>query len=359
MNTDKNKLDDLVNDEISFNEIFIKITLLFSYLKSKWKIIILSGIFGTLLGLYTVWNEKPIYKAVLTFAMEDDKASSSGIGGALASSFGIDLGSAGGGGGAFSGSNMAELMKSRLIVEKVLLSPVYINDKIMSLANYYIDYNDLRNRWKNKPAISKLNFPLNVKRENFSREQDSILEVFYKNLINPSNLSILQKDKKVSILTIEFNSTNELFSKFFCEKLVLETSNLYIETKSKKAKLNVDVLQKQVDSVKNELNGSITSVAMEVDNVYNLNPAFNVKGSSSKKRQVDVQANTSILTNLVVQLELAKITLRKETPLIQTIDKPILPLSKSKFGKLKAMLIGGSISTFLIIFVLLIKKIIK
>ena len=130
-------------------------------------------------------------------------------------------------------------------------------------------------------------------------------------------------------------SENEIFSKIFCESLARETSDFYIETKSKKSKINVDVLQKQVDSVKNALNGAITGVASEIDNVYNLNPAYNLKGAPSKRKQIDVQANTAILTNLVVQLELAKITLRKETPLIQLVDRPILPLGKEKFGKTK------------------------
>ncbi len=55
---------------------------------------------------------------------------------------------------------------------------------------------------------------------------------------------------------------------------------------------------------------------------------MNVRRAPSAKRQVDVQANKAILTELVKQTELAKVTLRKETPLIQIIDRPILPLMK-------------------------------
>ena len=109
---------------------------------------------------------------------------------------------------------------------------------------------------------------------------------------------------------------NELFSKLFCEQLLKETSDFYIETKSKKARLNVDVLQHQADSIRAELNNAITGVATATDNVYNLNPAFNVKSTPSKRKQVDVQANTAILTQLVAQLELSKVSLRKETPLV-------------------------------------------
>jgi len=93
--------------------------------------------------------------------------------------------------------------------------------------------------------------------------------------------------------------------------------------------------------------------------VYNLNPAFNIKGATSKKMQIDVQSNTAILTNLVVQLELAKITLRKETPLIQLIDRPILPLTKEKFGKLKSLILGGFLAGFLTVLYLVFAQLFK
>lgn len=361
MALDKNKIDNTntSSDEISLKELVIKIKDWLAFLKSKWKVIFIAGILGGFIGLTISLYEKPTFKAVLTFAMEEEKAGG-GFGGAagLASSFGIDLGG-GGGGGAFAASNLAELMKSRLLVEKVLLEPISIEGKITSLAEYYIEINDLRKNWGNIPELENLQFLPNTKRSNFTFKQDSILQQIHKSLIDKEKLSIMQKDKKVTFLSIEVNSENELFSKTFCESLAKETSDFYIETKSKKAKINVDVLQRQVDSVRNALNGSISGVAFEADNVYNLNPAYNIKGAPSKKRQIDVQANTAILTNLVVQLELAKITLRKETPLIQLIDTPILPLEKVKFGKLKSIILGGLLAGFLINIYLIFGRIYK
>ena len=345
------------NEEVSLKELILKMKEWFEFLKSKWKIIFLAGIIGGMIGLTIAWFEKPTYKATLTFAMEEDKGGGGGLSGAmgLASSFGIDLGGAGSG-GAFAASNLTELMKSRLIVEKVLLSPVLINGKKITLAEYYIQINTLRNAWEKIPALKNIQFLPDDNRLKYTLQQDSILKEIYKDLIDKDHLSIMQKDKKVTILSIEVNSKDEFFSKIFCESIAKETSDFYIETKSKKARINTDVLQKQVDSVRAELNGAITGVAAETDNVYNLNPAFNVKGANSKKKQIDVQANTSILTNLVVQLELAKITLRKETPLIQLIDRPILPLTKEKFGKLKSLILGGFLVGFLTVFYLIFSQ---
>jgi uncharacterized protein involved in exopolysaccharide biosynthesis len=337
----------LDKDEISFKELVQKIQEWVVYLKTKWKLIVGVAALGGIIGFVYASFVKPNYLATTTFVLEEDKGGGGGLGGALglASSIGLDLG--GGSGGLFTSSNIIELMKSRFVVEKTLLSPVKIAGKEISLADYYIQINELKEGWAKKPALANISFTVNADRTKFSLQQDSILETISNDLKN-RNLTILQKDKKVSIISLTVNSQNELFSKLFCEQLLKETSDFYIETKSKKARLNVDVLQHQVDSIRTELNNAIIGVAAESDNVYNLNPALNIKSTPSRRKQVDVQANTEILKQLAAQLELSKVSLRKETPLVQLIDRPILPLEKDKPGKLNSTLIGGFISGFLV-----------
>jgi hypothetical protein len=358
---EQNEFNDnnLSNDNISLRDLFNKFKNWYYFIISKWKILILIGALGGIMGFIFAFFEKPSYKAVLTFAMEEDK-SSGGIGGALgiASSFGFDLGGAGSG-SVFSATNLSGLMKSRLIVEKVLLSPLTLKDTSVSLADYYIQINSLNKNWDKNPILKNINFQSNLDRNKFSFQHDSILQIIYKKVIHVDKLSIMQKDKKITIFSIEVNSNDELFSKIFCERIAKETSDFYIETKSKKARINTGVLQKQVDSIRFELNNSITKVASEVDDVYNLNPAFNIKSSASKKKQIDVQTNTAILTNLVAQLEISKINLRKETPLIQLIDSPILPLEKKSIGKLKGILLGAIFSIFFFIIFLFFKNYLK
>ncbi|MEI8141476.1 MAG: Wzz/FepE/Etk N-terminal domain-containing protein [Chitinophagia bacterium] len=333
------------NDEISLKELIQKIQEWIQYLKTQWKLIIGIAALGGIIGFVYASFQKPTYLATTTFVLEEDKGGG-GLGGAmgLASSFGFDLG--GGGGGLFTSSNIIELMKSRLVVEKTLLNPVQIAGKEISLADYYIQINELKEGWAKKPALANISFPANADRTKFSLQQDSILQTISAGLTK-NNLVIAQKDKKVSIISLTVKTESELFSKLFCEQLLKETSDFYIETKSKKSRLNVDILQRQADSIRAELNGAITGVATASDNVYNLNPAFNVKRTPSTRRQVDVQANTAILTQLVAQLELSKVSLRKETPLVQLIDRPILPLEKDKVGRLKSLVLGGFLAGFL------------
>ena len=345
------------NDEISLKELIDKAKEWWHYLLSQWKIIVLAGIIGACLGLAYSFIKKPIYTATLSFALEDEKGGG-GLGGALglASSFGIDLG--GGGGSIFTGSNLTELFKSRAMVEQTLLSPVVVDGKTISLAEMYIQNQEWRDKWNDKPKFKGIQFLPDTKRKYFTRVHDSILGVMYQ-VLSKTGLSVGQKDKKISIITIDVNSTNELFSKYFTEALVKEVSDFYVTTKSKKARMNMDILERQTDSIRRELNGAITGVAVANDNTFGLNPAMNVRRAPSARRQVDVQANTAILTELVKQTELAKVTVRKETPLIQVIDQPILPLKKEKFGKAKGIVMGGFLAGFLIVLVLIIRRIVK
>jgi hypothetical protein len=343
------------NDEtVTLKSIIKDFKLWYKYIKAKYKIILLFSFIGIILSLLIARSSGTKYKAVLSFAMEDDK--NSGVGGALslASSFGIDLGGAGG--GAFASGNISELMRSKLIVQNTLLGVIEIDKKITTLADYYIEINKLKNKWKNT-SIENISFA--GYKHNNSIIHDSVLQIIYIDLINKKKLKILQNDKLVTILNIEVLSSDEKFAKYFTENLAKESSKFYIETKSKKAKNNVEILQKQVDSIKNQLNYAINGQANETDMVYNLNPALNIKTTNAKRKQIDVQANTTILTNLVVQLELAKIALRKETPLIQIIDLPEFPLQKESSSIFLYSIIGFLISFFLSISLLILSKSIK
>ena len=57
-------------------------------------------------------------------------------------------------------------------------------------------------------------------------------------------------------------------------------------------------------------------------------------------------------TEVMKQLAIAKVTLQKETPLIQVIDTPVLPLKKLNIGRLGCIIIGYFLG-FLIITTLL------
>ena len=339
--------------EITIIEIKNKFISEYLFLKSKFKILFYASFLGAIIALSYVCFKPIKYSAQLTFALEDDKGAAgaglSGISGAagLASQFGIDLGN--GGGGAFTGLNLLEVMKSKNLVFKTLLCKTNYKGKNLRLIDYYIQTAGLNDNWFKKSEI-KINdqflFPLDQKRESFTFTQDSLLQKIYIKIME-DNLSVYQKDKKIGILSIGVTSKNELFSKLFAENLANEISKYYVEIKTRKARKNVEIIQMQADSIKNELSKSITKSAFATDQIYNLNLAHNVNGAPIKRNQIDVQTNTVILTQLLANLEISKITLRKETPLIQIIDSPFLPLDTDKSRRSIALLSGFMIALFL------------
>lgn len=338
--------------EITLKELVLKIKEWFSFILSKWMIISLFSAIGSLLGLFYSLNNKAIYVAELTFTVENDKPMI--LGSSLASALGFDLAGSNNE-GIFSSTNMIELFKSRRMIEKTLLKTVPSNNKIISLADMY----HLNNK-SNEKIIKTQNilFPINKSRQEFTRLQDSILGVIY-NDIKINFLKIDQLDKKTTIIKVEMRYENELFAKYFLDALTQVVSDDYYEMKTKKSKINMMVLQRQIDSVRAELNNILNGIEIVKENTLNLNKDLNIRRLNLKKQQVYIEINTKVLTELTKQLEISKVAVRKDTPLIQVIDSPILPLPKVLFGKIKGITIGGFLAGLLMILGLIVKRIFK
>lgn len=309
-----------------------------------------------MVGFFYAYLTKTNYVSKLTFVLDDPQGGNSGFGGALglASQFGIDLG--GGAGDAFTSDNLMELMKSRTMVENTLLSPIPW-DRRHALIDLYLDFNKYRAAWKNNARFGNINFLPSTMSIPLSRAQDSVLSLIHQELIKNS-LKVEKMNKKSSIIIVTVETRNEVFSKLFTEVLVKQVSNFYIETKTKKSTDNLNILQHQADSVRKMLNLALSGVASSSDANPNPNSAMQVLRVPSQRRQVDVQANQAILTELVKNLEIAKVSLRKETPLIQVLDQPKYPLFKKEPNKIIMALVSSFIFVFAGCAYLILKKIV-
>jgi hypothetical protein len=177
--------------------------------------------------------------------------------------------------------------------------------------------------------------------------------------ISSRNLTIEKKEIKSGIIEVNVISENELFSLKLTEALINVVSDFYIETKTKKSAENLAILQYQTDSVKKEFNAAVAGVAISMDANPNANQARQVIRVPSQKRQLDLKINEAILTQLVQNLEMAKVSLRKETPLIQIIDGPIMPLSVQESNKPKSIVIGSFLFAFFVVIAFSLKMAFK
>lgn len=318
-----------------------------AYLRSKLLWIILAGIISGLYGIYYASAQKPLYTAQLTFAAE---TSGSGIGAysGIASQLGLDLG---GGESIFEGDNLMELLRSRLLIQKTFLTPVVIDGKNQLLVDYYIDSKGLRKQWRSDPVLKKITF--SAAPQPAERNRDSIMKQFYNNIVGAA-LAIERIDRRLNIISATLKDNDELFAKLFIEQLVNNAIQYYTNFKIQKARQNVQILQRQTDSVRSLVSGNIVSIASETD--LNINPLRQLPRANVQKKGIDVQVNTALYGELVKNLELSRMALRRETPLIQIIDSPTLPLDKKKMGRLRGAVLFGFIGGSLALMFFILRK---
>ena len=354
------------NDEISLRDLIVKFQEWWHYLLSKWITIVLFGLIGAALGFSYAFFKKSVYTATTTFVLEDEKGTGSlGNLAGLASIAGFDIGG-GGGGGIFQGDNLPELYKSRTMIEKTLLSSME-TDSTELLIDRYITFNDLRSTWTKNKALFNLKFekfnlspssPL-ISDSKLVRLRDSVLGVIV-NDINKNYLTVAKPDKKLSIIQVDVKAKDEIFAKTFNDRLVKNVNQFFISTKTKKTLQNVLILQHKTDSVRAVMNGAIYSAAAISDATPNLNPTRQVQRvAPAQKAQFSAETNKSILAEMVKNLELTKMSLLKETPLIQVIDEPIYPIQEEKTSRLKGMVFGGMLFSAVVIIFLILRRIFK
>lgn len=344
-------------DEFTLKELIVKGKHGYRYLWSKWPVLMLALVIGGLLGVCYSLFSKPSYTATTTFVLESgESAGALGQYAGLASMVGIDMN--GDGGGIFQGDNIIELYKSRNMIVKALMSAVEVDQKKELLVNRYIDFKGLHEKWAGKSALEHLRFSSNtaVDDPGTRRLQDSVLNTIVLE-INKKHLDVAKLDKKLSIIKVDVKSEDEWFAKAFNEQLVKNVNDFYVQTKTKKSLQNIHILQVKTDSVRRVLNGAINSAAAVTDATPNLNPTRQMQRTAPIQRsQVTAETNKAVLGELVKNLELSKMSLLKETPLIQVVDEPVFPLDRKKVGPIKGFAIGAFLAVFFAGLFLVLRK---
>ncbi|HCP94805.1 MAG TPA: hypothetical protein DIU05_12340 [Bacteroidetes bacterium] len=305
--------------EVNFVRLYITLLEYKSIVQQKWIQVISVALISGILGVIYAWSVPKTYIAKLTFAIEDK--SSSGIYSSLASQFGVDLSK--GDGGAFKGDNIVELFRSHSMIEKTLLTKNSFDGKEQLLIEKYLDIA--------KVNREKVSFDFNRPRDLYTRVEDSLLQAASDDIIN-HKLQSDKPDKKLSFIEYKFKSVNETFAKVFLEHLVLVIKKAYVSQKTKKAKANIATLEMRIDSVKNELNQEMNGSANAQD--QNQNAAVARVKIPILKRQMNIQLLTTLFGELTKNLELSKMSLANEEPLIEMVDTPMYPLNYEKKSRL-------------------------
>ena len=339
------------SDEISLKELIQKIKIWVDYLKTQWIKIALVGFIGGCIGFVYAWVQPINYTAKISFIVEEGKSSSGGGLAALAGQFGFDV-SGGAGNSIIAGDNILLYLKSESLVRATLLSP-FDSSKNYSLADKFADVYELRKSWQKNEKIGTVYFPSNA--VNFSLQQDSLLKGIISSILL-KQLSVDRPEKKATFITAQVTFKDQILAKLFCERLVYITTEKYVDIKTTRQKNNVNKLQFRADSLEFALNRKTYTSNDALKKLMDLNPLFRAEATNVEISGRDKLVLQTIYGEIVKNLEIARVTLNQETPVIQVVDSPYLPLKKEKKSRLTFAVIFSFLFVFGIVSYLLIKK---
>ena len=346
-------------ETIKYSELKAVIQRFLNYFISQYKIILYITLITSALGLLYGKLQPSTYKATSTFIVEDKSGKGGGGLSGLASQFGIDVGGlTGGGAGLFDGDNILEIIKSRSIIEKVLLTKMEEPSSLkgQTIADYYIQINNLAPAFESKNInLKSLNFAGLTDGAKHTIQQDSILYILYSRI--NKNLNVEKKSKKSTIITLEVVSGDQVFSKTFAEQLLKQTSDLYIDIKTGNLSRSINKIQQKADSLQNSLTG-IYQKSFQAENatkLYNVNSSLRINTSQTEIAARDKTVSSTLYAEVVKNLETLKISLINQTPVIQVLDTPKYPLFDQRTPARYFLLIGFAVGIVLSFFYALYK----
>ena len=338
------------NEEIQLKDILIQLSDYKIFLfNKKFSIIAFSIFFSFLCVLYSI-NVDKRYTAELTFVVEGhDGAHSSGMLSGLAGQFGINIGG-NISGNTFSQSNVIELLKSRGVIVSALMQRAYVSSKETCLIEHYHEINQIKTdeHWDDYDFLREISLC-----NGSGYIHDSISGVVWQEIIENDLFISLQSDD-ANIITLSYTSLNQEFSKKFVEVLINEMGKMYIAHETAQSNNTLEFLQARADSVFLELEVA----EKELARVKDINQRI-VK-VSGRLRELQLVRNVEVLSTMYLEivknLELSKITLLNKTPIINVIDKPVLPLEDNEISISLAAIFGLLLGAFLSLIYFIFKK---
>ena len=307
----------------------------FNFLISKKNQIIFGSIIVLFFTICSNYLISPVHYARTTFVLDNENSAGSiGDLSSLASLAGINSSNFMDASSLFQIDNIQELYRSNTMIKQTLLSNANYNTKNFLIIERFVKAESLESEWNNL-GVQMSDF--NLKKS--SRLKDSLVKELIK-IIKKDYLIVDKPSRKTTILEIGFNHKDEILAKTFNENLVRIVNNFYNKTKTLKTGLNLEILQRQADSIKIVLDTSIMMLAETDQSIPNPNPLTKVSLVPYQKSMIYVQTNGAIYQELLKQLELAKVSHRNKIPLIQIIDKPEFPLENSRWKFLKTIVYG-------------------
>jgi len=349
-----NQYNTLPEDQFSFNDIVKKLVSFKNLIVKNWKTLILAIILGTAGGyLFEILTRKPpIYIAKIVFNLEN--GSSSGGGGGLsdlASAFGIS-GTSPAGAGLFSGENFIELLKTKNLYNRAVLSRVNVHGKNYIFGNYYLQKSGIfKYELEDHPEMQSFKFTHDKYDSATTDERSNVRTI--QTFLMP-NTVVANDSKKGSFLALTVTSRNDTLSFVWANLYLKIVTDFYKETKTQKTRELLVLIEHRVDSLRRELYRTQGAAAKFADQ----NQQIIMQAGLIQQQRL--QTNSGQLQGMYFEslknLDNLKFSMAKETPLLSRIDDAELPISREPDPIKKGVIIGSVIGLLLAIIYIAFKQ---
>ncbi|MEY4541231.1 MAG: hypothetical protein RLZZ306_2988 [Bacteroidota bacterium] len=350
-----NQYNSLPEDQFSFTDIVKKLVSFKNLVVRNWKILILFVILGTGGGFLfeRLTRKPPIYIAKIVFNMENG-SSGGGAGGGLqdlASAFGIG-GANSASAGLFSGDNFIELLKTKNLYNRAILTRVNVFGKNYIFGNYYLEKSGiLKDELEDDTEMQTFKFKHDSYDSSTTNEKSKVRLV--QNYLMPYTL-VANDSKKASFLSLAVTTRNDTLSYIWANLYLKIVADFYKETKIVKTKELRDLIKHRVDSLKRELYKTQSEAARYADQ----NQQIIVQEGLIEQQRL--QTNSGQLQGMYFEamknLDNLNFSMAKETPLLSRIDDAELPISPEPDPTKKGVIIGSIIGLLLAIIYVAFKE---
>ena len=243
------------------------------------------------------------------------------------------------------GEKIKELLKYKKIIEYPLFTRVTIDGKNDFLANHYIYLYNYHDNWSSNKHFKDFTFT-HDSTEIFTHTENEILKRVH-NKINNTNLE--SSISKNGIIRVVMKSLSPDFSKEFLTALVESLGDFFVETSVEQDHRNLEFIIARRDSIFRELSKAEGGLGAAQDRTTGLVYSSGYINQERQKRKV------TLLSEMYLQSirnhESAKLSLLKNTPIVQVIDYPIRSMFPSRANAMNSAIIGFIVSFVLLFFV--------
>jgi hypothetical protein len=324
--------DEQIEKPLFYSDIIDKVKgFLLEILKKIWIPIILSGLLG-----YYLYNSKKketvIYTATLSFTVNLEP-----ISGPRSNPLYDFMNTT-----EVSVERMMEIMKSRQVMLKVLMTPVNINNDNDLVVNHY------------QKLIAKSNYRfIKMHPDSMNARQSSLINT----IINTTRTKFLSyKVSPGQIIILTCKTPSEEYTFYYLRTLYKVLSDEYLTSMAERQRLAFQKLVARVDSIRAKLIASEYKIGEEHDS-HQLSTTFRTE-VNQRIADRDFELARMAYAEASKGLEAAKISLETSEPLMQPIDVPSLPLSADVPDPKTSLYMGCIVGFILGIFIIIARRII-